>query len=241
MDSGAHGDACAFAQASPGRYPATRLDIDMQLSTICASAAISFSALFAPLTGQAKPVPTAAEDRAADTVLQSVHGKSDLGGAFARQVMASADHGSLPFAVIDKQTGRIAVYRADRTLAGESTVLIGQDPGDLAMPGVGERTQQGRLRSGDRTTPAGRFVSEAGHNLDGEAVVWIDYEAALAIHRLRPGSDNADRRRRLASTRGDDKRISAGCVVVPVAFYQAVVGPVLGRGAAVIYIMPESH
>lgn len=232
----------AAGQGSPRRYPEFRLNIDMQTSTICVGAALGFAALLAPLAVvQAVPVPATGEHRAAETVLQRERGRSEVGDAFARQMMSSADHGSLPFAVIDKQSGWIAVYRADRSLAGESAVLIGQDPGDIASPGVGERTQQGRLRSGDRTTPAGRFVSESGRNLDGEAVVWIDYEAALAIHRLRPGAGNADRRRRLESVRGDDKRVSAGCVVVPVAFYQAVVGPVLGRGAAVIYILPEGN
>lgn len=232
---------CAMAQAWPARAPGIGLDINLQASTLCAGAAIGFAALLAPLASQSATGPTTAADQTNATVVPSARVWPEPGGAFARQVMSSADHGGLPFAIIDKRSGWIAVYRADRTLAGESTALVCLDPGDLALPGVGERAQQGRLRSGDRTTPAGRFVSESGHNLDGEAVVWIDYEAALAIHRLRPGPGFADRGRRLASTRGDDKRISAGCVVVPVAFYQSVVGPVLGRGAAVIYILPEAH
>ena len=45
--------------------------------------------------------------------------------------------------------------------------------------------------------------------------------------------------RALASARSDDKRLSAGCVVVPGSFYDAVVQPVLGAGRAVVYVLPE--
>jgi hypothetical protein len=43
----------------------------------------------------------------------------------------------------------------------------------------------------------------------------------------------------MASADPRDKRISAGCVVVPVAFFDSVVSPVLGRGEAVVYVLPE--
>jgi hypothetical protein len=45
----------------------------------------------------------------------------------------------------------------------------------------------------------------------------------------------------LASPTPDDNRISAGCVIVPVAFYEAVVAPTLGSSRSVIYVLPESH
>ena len=158
----------------------------------------------------------------------------------ARQVLESADHRSLPFAVIDKQAARILVFRSDGSLAGASPVLLGQTLGDQSVPGVGERTRSGRLRSADRTTPSGRYLSEPGHNLQGEAIVWIDYANALAIHRLRPGRAAERRAQRLASMNAAEMRISAGCVVVPVAFYEAVVQPLLGHGRGVVYVMPES-
>ncbi len=147
--------------------------------------------------------------------------------ALARQVIAAADHGGLPFAVVDKK-------------AAVLTVLLGADHGDRAVPGVGARTQSGQLRKGDRVTTAGRFVSQPGRNLAGESVVWIDYDSALAIHRVRPGTSQQHRATRLASVDPQARRVSAGCVVVPVAFYEAVVSPVLGRSRAVIYVMPEA-
>jgi hypothetical protein len=165
--------------------------------------------------------------------------EDDLAQAFARQVVASGDHGGLPFAVVDKHAARIVVHHADGTPAGTARVLLGSQRGDDATPGVGQRTQLGRLRPEDHTTPAGRFVSVPGTNHTGEAVVWIDHAAALAIHRLRPGVQQALRQRALASPRSDDKRLSAGCVVVTPAFYDAVVQPVLGAGRAVVYVLPE--
>lgn len=158
----------------------------------------------------------------------------------ARQVIASADHGGLPFAVVDKKAAVLTVFLGNGQLVGSTPVLLGADEGDRAVPGVGARAQRGQLRQGDRVTTAGRFVSEPGRNLAGESVVWIDYESAMAIHRLRSGPSEQHRATRLASADPQARRVSAGCVVVPVAFYVAVVSPVLGRSRAVVYVMPES-
>ena len=160
--------------------------------------------------------------------------------ALAGRVLGLADHGQRPFAIVDKQAALLAVYRADGTLAAVSPALLGRDLGDLSVPGVGERAQTGRLLPGDATTPGGRFVSSPGRNRFGEAVVWVDFSAAFAIHRLRPGASQPERARRLASINPRHKRLSAGCVVVPTAFYQAVVGPLLGRSQATVYVLPES-
>ena len=91
----------------------------------------------------------------------------------------------------------------------------------------------------DRTTPAGRFVSRPGKNLNGEDVVWFDHGAGLAIHRLRANAAHAARLQRLDGGRPETRRVSAGCVVVPVAFYEGVVAPTLGRGRGVLYVLPE--
>lgn len=158
---------------------------------------------------------------------------------FAQQVLSKGDHQGQPFAIVDKAASLILVYRPDGSLVGASSALLGQAKGDSIAPGVGERTQSRQLRPQDRTTPAGRFLSEPGHNEAGEAVVWIDYAAALAIHRLRPSPPGQRRAQRMASNNPLDKRISAGCVVVPVSFYLDVIEPVLGHRRGVVYIMKE--
>lgn len=170
---------------------------------------------------------------------QVLSGAASAARALALRVMASADHGARPFAIVDKQAARITVYRADGSVAGTSPVLLGRTSGDEASPGVGERAQSGGLRLADLTTPAGRFTTQPGRNRAGDNVVWLDYGNALAIHRLRPAPAVQQRERRMASADPRDKRISAGCVVVPVAFFDTVVQPVLGRSEAVVYVMPE--
>jgi len=159
--------------------------------------------------------------------------------AIAARILASGDHGRRPFAIVDKTTALMSLYNADGLVLGTSSVLLGQVVGDHSVPGVGERTQSGRLRPEDKTTPAGRFYSTPGENRTGESVVWVEPETAFAIHRLRPGATHADRARRLATANPALKRASAGCVVVPVAFYESHVHPVLGRQPGVVYVLPE--
>lgn len=159
--------------------------------------------------------------------------------AVAERVLTLAENDQRPFAIVDKQAAMLMVYHSDGRLAGATPVLLGRDQGDHTVPGVGSRTQGGQLQAGDRTTPAGRFDSEPGHNLAGEALVWIDYASALAIHRLRSGPSEQSRAQRLASPHPKDRRVSAGCVVVPVVFYETVVQPLLGRRRGVVVVMAE--
>jgi hypothetical protein len=157
-----------------------------------------------------------------------------------RWVQHSRDNRGLPFAIVDKRDASIHVYAADGRVIGETPVLLGSARGDHSVPGVGD-LKVTDIPPADRTTPAGRFESEPGRNLDGEDIVWLDYDAALAIHRLRPSPARERRAQRLASERPDEHRISYGCVVVPVAFYEGVVAPVLGRGQGVVYVLPETR
>jgi hypothetical protein len=159
----------------------------------------------------------------------------------AHWVMDSRDNRNLPFVIVDKKDARIFVFEADGRIRGTSPVLLGLMPGDLAAPGVTNKRDLSRLDPRERTTPAGRFESEPGRNLKGENVVWIDYDAALAIHRLRPAPAHERRPERLASATPEDNRISLGCVVVPVAFYENVIQPALGRTRSVVYVLPESR
>ena len=158
----------------------------------------------------------------------------------ARALVARNEHRSRPFAVVDKRRAQILVFDGRGALVGRSAALLGRALGDVSAPGVGLRTQLGQLRDEDRTTPAGRYFSEPGRNREGEGVIWIDYEAALAIHRLRGGPDHANRRLRLAGSDPMARRVSAGCVVVPGDFYDNVVQPWLGRQRGLVLVMPEA-
>lgn len=157
----------------------------------------------------------------------------------AAQVLLVGDHRQRPFAVVDKRAATIAVYSARGQLIGSTTALLGQAPGDRSVPGVGLRTEQRQLRSSDMTTKAGRFDTEPGLHISGDRVVWLDYEDALSIHRVRAGPQRADRLQRLAEGSATERRLSAGCVVVSEAFFDQIVTPLLGRMRGVVYVMPE--
>jgi hypothetical protein len=76
------------------------------------------------------------------------------------------DNEGLPFVIVDKKGGRIFVFEASGLLRGASPALTGLAPGDHGVPGMAQRSVAS-LRDFERTTPAGRFVSEPGHNLQG--------------------------------------------------------------------------
>lgn len=165
---------------------------------------------------------------------------SEEARALAHWAFDTRDAQGMPFAVVDKKGAKLFVFLANGELAGASAALLGQTLGDDSVPGVGARVNTG-LGQHERTTPAGRFDSEPGRNHKGEAIVWFDYDAALAIHRLRPAAANQRRPERLSSDTPDDNRISLGCVVVDPAFYDRVVATTLGRQRGVVYVLPETR
>ncbi|MEO6281034.1 L,D-transpeptidase [Roseateles sp.] len=145
---------------------------------------------------------------------------------------------SRPFAIVDKRTATLSVYAADGRLVGRTPALLGLTPGD-AEPASARGKAPSTLASHERVTPAGRFEAMPGRNLSGERVVWFDYGANLAIHRLRPAPEAQRRPERLVSAKLQDRRITLGCVVVDPAFFDAVVLPTLGNGTSLVYILPE--
>ncbi|WP_431131418.1 L,D-transpeptidase [Variovorax paradoxus] len=157
----------------------------------------------------------------------------------ARAAVAAADNRSAPFAVIDKRNARVFVFDAAGRLQASSPVLLGLARGDDSVPGIGERPVS-EIRPEERTTPAGRFETEPGLNTKGEDIVWIDYDAAVSMHRVRATQKSERRLQRLASPTVADNRISYGCINVPAAFYDAYIQPVLGSRRGVVYVLPET-
>lgn len=158
----------------------------------------------------------------------------------AQWVVGSRDNKGMPFAIVDKKSARLFVFASSGRMVGAAPALLGLAPGDHSVPGIGERDPSQILPS-ERTTPAGRFDSAPGRNLSGEDLVWVDYESGLAIHRVRPGDSRERRQQRLTSATPDDNRVSLGCVVVTVAFYEAVVAPTLGTQRGIVYVLPETR
>lgn len=157
---------------------------------------------------------------------------------FLQWLKRSRDNEGAPFAVIDKRQARLWLFNARGDLLGHTPVLLGLARGDASAPGIGERPMADILTH-ERTTPAGRFIAEPGRNANGEDIYWIDYDAAVSLHRVR-AVDPAERRlQRLASPGTQDNRISYGCINVPAAFYDQRIRPLFEPGRGVVYILPE--
>jgi hypothetical protein len=159
------------------------------------------------------------------------------------RIRARGDNGSRPFAILDKAQARLYVYDATGRLQGVAPVLLGLARGDDSVPGIGERPIA-RVRPFERTTPAGRFEAKPGRNAQGEDIVWVDYDAAVSMHRMRATDATERRPQRLASPSPADNRISYGCINLPPAFYDHVLRPLFVRGrqpGGVVYVLPETR
>ncbi|OSZ76132.1 L,D-transpeptidase [Hydrogenophaga sp. IBVHS1] len=145
-----------------------------------------------------------------------------------------------PFVVLDKQLAHAWVFDANARLAGATPVLLGSAKGDDSVPGIGEKPIAAILPH-ERTTPAGRFHLEPGKNAKGERIYWVDYDAAVSMHRVRSANASERRLDRLATSDVADNRISYGCINVPEAFYNEVIDGLFASGKGSIYILPETR
>jgi len=154
-------------------------------------------------------------------------------------VLQTGDNERAPFIIIDKRLARMWLFTATGQPLGESPVLLGQARGDASVAGIGERDMKDILPH-ERTTPAGRFVAEAGRNHAGEDIFWIDYDAAVSMHRVRATNPVERRLQRLASTTAVDNRISYGCINVPATFYDRHIRAAFSGQRGVVYVLPET-
>lgn len=158
----------------------------------------------------------------------------------AQWALHSGDNGPRGVVVVDKKNARVFAFGADGALKGAAPALLGSAIGDHTVPGVGDKPLS-QVRPEERTTPAGRFVAEAGRNASGEDIVWVDYDAAVSMHRVRPNVKAERRLERLASATAADNRISFGCINLPVSFYEKVLSPLVQGTGAVVYVLPETQ
>ena len=155
-------------------------------------------------------------------------------------VIDSGDNHTLPFIIVDKAQAKTYVFDGKGTLRGAASALLGLAIGDDSVPGIGKR-KLATIRPDERTTPAGRFVASLDRNLHGAEILWIDYDAAISMHRVITSNRKERRAERLASSDLLDKRISYGCINVPVKFYNEVVSPAFRRTNGIVYVLPETR
>ncbi|MDQ1923022.1 hypothetical protein [Massilia pseudoviolaceinigra] len=184
--------------------------------------------------------------RAADLAEQPIRAnfKHESASADAVQVadwvLNSGNHRNLSFVIIDKKNAKVFVFHPDGQLRGAAAVLLGEAIGDDSVPGIGERALSTILPQ-ERTTPAGRFVAAIDRNLHGKDILWVDYGAAISLHRVVTGNPKERRAERLATPSSLDNRISYGCINVPVAFFNNVVTPAFKNTNGIVYILPETR
>jgi hypothetical protein len=192
----------------------------------------------APIAVPANPPQVVAEvPRTADFAGESPSAEAR---EVAQWVMHSADNRNLPFMVVDKVQARVYVFHASGQLRGASSALLGLAIGDHTVPGIGQR-KLSSIRPEERTTGAGRFMASLDRDIHGVEVLWVDYDSALSLHRVVPGTPKERRAQRLASSNPADKRITYGCINVPVRFYEDVVSPAFKGTYGVVYVLPETR
>jgi len=157
----------------------------------------------------------------------------------AHWIVRSGDHRNTGFFIIDKLGARLHAFDADGRLVSMTPVLVGYAPGDDSAPGIGDRALD-EVRPEERTTPAGRFLSELGRNSLGDTVVWVDHDNGVSMHVVRAHVASERRHERIATPGTDDNRISFGCINVPIAFFDGFVSPVFERTRAFVYVMPDT-
>jgi hypothetical protein len=175
------------------------------------------------------PVPTSATRGVPSTPLQQVV-----------QWATAGDAGGRPFVVVDKPGAHVMAFDAQGRLLQSVPALLGSALGDDSVPGIGDKPLS-QIKPEERITPAGRFVAQMGETLSGEDVVWVDYDAAVSMHRIRVVKESERRFARLASETIADNRISNGCINLPVAFYEQVLRPLVEAGPTVVYVLPEKR
>ena len=155
-------------------------------------------------------------------------------------IVDSADNLGLPFVIVDKVDAKLFVFDAGGRIQGAAPALIGAARGDDTVPGIGDR-EYADMPFETRTTPAGRFVAALGEDNHGVDILWVDYEAAVAIHRVITTKPEERRLERLATPTPLDNRISYGCINVPARFYENVVSPAFSGTDGIVYVLPETR
>jgi hypothetical protein len=144
------------------------------------------------------------------------------------------------FVLIDKKMARIYVFDPKGKLRSHAPVLLGKAIGDHTVPGIGSKPLS-QIKEDEKTTPAGRFLVQPGLNTHGDDVLWIDYNSAVSMHRLRKVAEEEKRFERMATEDHEDNRISNGCVNVPHAFFNNVLKPTVMKYGAYVYVLPETR
>ncbi|TCB50038.1 hypothetical protein E0H80_09365 [Acinetobacter sp. ANC 4779] len=155
-------------------------------------------------------------------------------------VLDSGDNQQMPFVIVDKKAAKVYVFDALGQLTGTAPALLGLALGDNSIPNIGNMALV-NIKPEQRTTPAGRFVAALGKNIQNKEILWVDYNAAISLHRVVTSSPKERRLQRLESQNPLERRISYGCINVPVKFYDQVVSPAFTGTNGIVYVLPDTR
>jgi hypothetical protein len=189
---------------------------------------------------------------AADTHIAAAPARADIKRADFRGHAASADvqlvadwsvhsgdNKGSAFIIVDKVKAKVYVFDRHGALVDSAPVLVGMGVGDRFEPGVLDMDMY-KTKPAQRVTPAGRYFAEEDLNLEGERVLWVDYDSGIAIHKLSAKRTKQRRHERMASPDPAQHRITYGCINVPPKFYDRVVAPHFRAHGGVVYVLPET-
>jgi hypothetical protein len=170
--------------------------------------------------------------------------KQEAASPEARQmadwVVDSGDNKNMPFVILDKKEARVYVFHPHGGLKGAAPVLLGITAGDDSFPGVGNKPLS-QVLPAEKTTPAGRFLAASDKNIKGADIVWIDYDSSVSFHAVVTGKPEERRAERLASPLPSERRISFGCVNVPVNFFKTTLHASFKKSDGMVYVLPETR
>lgn len=170
--------------------------------------------------------------------------KQETASTEARQiadwVVDSGDNKHMPFVILDKKEAKVYVFHSNGGLRGAAPVLLGITVGDDSFPGVGNKPLS-QVKPEEKTTPAGRFLAASDKNIKGADIVWIDYDSSVSFHAVVKGKPEERRSERLTSALPSERRISFGCVNVPVNFFKTTLLPSFKKSDGMVYVLPETR
>ncbi|HSI53467.1 MAG: hypothetical protein ACAH21_12645 [Ramlibacter sp.] len=204
--------------------------------------------LLPPATGIRQPAPTTPQAITRMAAPAAPPRLADFGDfkptedvrQLANWTVHVGDHQGKSFVIIDKKDARVYVFGQDGRLKSAAPVLLGSAIGDDNAPGIGQKAIADVLPE-EKTTPTGRYEAQMGMNTRGEDVVWVDYDAAVSMHRVLTTNPAERRLERLATPDVADNRISYGCINVPRDFYEQVLAATVKATGAIIYVLPETR
>ena len=224
------------------KLPARLINPDLVRSACAAGVAAAAIALaWSPARATEAP-PAASAPAVQPGPLADFHGTaaSPAVREVANWAFYTRDNRGRAVVILDKQEATVYAFTPGGYLVASAPALLGLAVGDGTAPGVGDKPLT-KVSEDERTTPAGRFLAEPGVDDTGVDVVWIDYDSGVAMHRVITTFPEQRRPERLASPNARDRRISYGCINLPIPFYEQVLSPTVRNMGAVVYVLPETQ